>query len=121
MEHLGINKFRAFIILSLIISGYFSMDMFIVKLLPQNTEIYITALGIIWLVLTLSISGFYATRTCKKCGRRFALKEISATHLGSVKYRSGIHHNIKSVYKCDFCGHEVVKEFVDVEEVDGRK
>ena len=120
LEHLGFNKFRTVIIISLIISGYFSIDMFTVKLLPQNTQIYIAALGIIWLVLTFSICGLYVNRTCKKCGRRFALKQISATHLGSAKYRGKTHHNIKSVYKCDFCGAEDEKEFVDVEEVDGK-
>ena len=120
LGHLGINKFRAFIIISSIISGYFSADMFTVKLLPQNTEIYITALGIIWLALTLSISGLYVTRTCKKCGRRFALEEISRTLLSSTKYRGSIHHNTRSVYKCYFCGNEVVDESLDVEEVDGR-
>jgi len=113
LEHLGINKFRAVIVISLIISGYFSIDMFTVKLLPLNA--YITALGIIWFVLTFFIFGLYVKRTCKECGRRFALKEISATHLGSVKYRGGIHHNIESLYKCDFCGNEVVDESVDVE------
>lgn len=120
LGHLGINKFRAFMIISLTISGYFSADMLTVKLLPQNTEIYITALGIIWLALTLFISGLYVTRTCKKCGRRFALEEISKTLLSSAKYRGSIHHDTRSVYKCYFCGAEVVEESVDVEEVDGR-
>ena len=118
LEHLGFNKFCTVIIISSIISGYFSIDMFTVKLLPQNTQIYITALGIIWLVLTFSICRLYVTRACEKCGRRFALREISETHLGSVKYRGQIHHNIKSVYKCDLCGHEDEKEFVDVEDID---
>ena len=120
LGHLGINKFRAFIIISSIISCYFSADMFTVKLLPQNTEIYITALGIIWLALTLSISRLYVTRTCKECGRRFALEEISKTLLSSTKYRGSIHHVTRSVHKCYFCGAEVVGESVDVEEVDGR-
>jgi hypothetical protein len=119
LKYVGTNKLYAAIIISLISSGYLGIDMFTVKLLPQTTEIYITTLGIFWFISTLFIFGLYGTRTCEKCGQKFAVREISATHLGSGNYRGRIHHNIKSVYKCDFCGHEVVKEFIDVEEVDG--
>jgi DNA-directed RNA polymerase subunit RPC12/RpoP len=118
LKHLGINKFYCTIVISLISSGYFSIDMFTVKLLPKNA--YITALGIIWFVLAFYIFVLYFERTCKECGRRFAYKEISATHLGRVKYKGKIHHNIDSLYKCDFCGHEFVKKSVEVEEVDRR-
>jgi hypothetical protein len=87
-----------------------------VKLLPQNG--LISALGLVFLVLTSFIFWLYITRTCPICEQKFALRELSRKHFGSRKYRGDTYHNIKSLYKCDFCGHEVVEEFVDVEERD---
>ena len=115
LEVLGIKKFYYSLFIPIIVSGYTFVDFFTIKLLPQS--IYFTVFGLLLFIFALNMYNLSNTRTCVKCKRKFALRQLKAKHLRSGVYRGKIYHNIEIQYKCDFCGHEVVRKIIDPEEI----
>ncbi len=115
LNFLGIDKFKPTLVISgigavlSIVLGIFSLDGFKISF----PNLYFLFLGIIWLVFTYLIFNLYRVRTCSKCKRKFALKEISKSLLGSAKHRYQIHDNIVSTYKCEFCKRTSKSKYID--------
>lgn len=119
-EYLGVEKFLALIILSLFSSGYLGLksffDIFSGNFSNTNGTMLL-ALGMLLFFSTLFILGLYFTRTCEKCGHKFAIRKIKKLHLGSVKYGGSEHHDIKVTYICDYCKEVFNKEFIESEQL----
>lgn len=78
--------------------------------------VFIGGLVVTPLVTLLHLS---RTRTCQNCKKRFAYKEYKPrTHLGSGEYRGQIIHNIKQFLRCDYCGHILEHDIIDIEDIE---
>lgn len=90
---------------------YFFMEMIFL--------IVIGALIITPLVIILRLS---QTRTCQNCKKRFAYKEYKPRkHLSQNEFRGSIYHNIKQFLRCDYCGHILEHDIIDVENIESEE
>lgn len=78
--------------------------------------VFIGGLIIAPLITLLRLS---RTRTCQNCKKHFAYKEYKPkTHVSSGEYRGQIIHNIKQFLRCDYCGHILEHDIIDVEDIE---
>ncbi len=104
-----IQKCTAFGIPSLI-SIYILLDTLLKIYLPQITIV----IPMFWFGIMILLFSAYKSRTCEKCGKRFAYEEFKPPKVVATgEYKGSKIYNVKKFFKCHFCGYETEREVVD--------
>jgi hypothetical protein len=92
------------------LSILYSIDYFWWGLLKND---YIFALAVIIIILFISTLSLFNSRTCKKCGKKFAYEIVNKKLLNSGNHEGAKIYNFLEKFKCRFCGDEFEKEVVE--------
>jgi hypothetical protein len=118
LSHLGVKKFLALLITSLVGSGGVLLYEF--NILRQNTSIlsdmFLQILApVVIFIMSLLVGLSARDSACKSCGLMYGTVPVKRKVLKSGKYDGYIHHTIEETRKCRQCGTITTRQFVEKE------